>query len=222
MLADLIDGVAGAGGNAVAPRGPAERDGVAGGVAGGLGGLGAGEPACLQDGGGDGLVPKLAFADQGEPDRAGELCPSLAGRIEDDHAGALLGGEVHEIPRHEAVAEVGLGVLNDGTAPDVEPEEDLSGVAGQHHLDRRPCVRVGLADDVVERVRLHAVLLKLGEGPSGADAAELLGIAYEDESGAVGLGAREQPLHVARRGQRGLIDDLDGVAVGPVLGILDE
>lgn len=128
---DGLDGVAGASGDALVPGGPAERDGIAGGVAVGTGGLGAGEPARLQDGGGERRVAQRAIADQHEPDRIRQPLAPFPGRIEDEGAGALLGGELHEIASDLGVADVGLGVFDNGAASDIEPKEGLGRVTGE-------------------------------------------------------------------------------------------
>ncbi len=72
------------------PAAAPERDPLAGSVAGGVGGFGAGEVAGLEDGGAHGVAAERAIVHQRSPDRIGEPMSAFAGRIEHQRRGARL------------------------------------------------------------------------------------------------------------------------------------
>ena len=148
----------------------AERDDVAGLVAGRALGLGAGESARFEYGRNHGVLAERAIADERGADGVGQLLPPLAGRVEHQRPGAVFAGQRGEVAGEDGLAGLGVGLLDDAPAPGVERLERGLGVAVQHGLHGRLGVQVGLADDFLQPERRHAVVLELAESAAGKSA----------------------------------------------------
>lgn len=184
----------------------AERDDVAGLVAGRTLGLGAGESARFEYGRNHGILAERAIADERGADGVDQLLPALTGRVEHQRPGAVFAVQRGEVAGEDGLAGLGVGLFDDAPASGVERRECCLGVAVEHGFDGLAGLRVRLPDDFLQPERRHAVVLELAEGSAGFDGAELIDVADEDEPGTLGSGLGEQRLGVAGAEHGGLVD----------------
>jgi hypothetical protein len=105
--------------------GLAERDDVAGLVAGGEPGLGAGKAARLQDTRDHGVLAERAVHDERGADGFGQFLPALAGRVEHEGPAALLAGQACEVAGEDGLASLSVGLLDDASADVVDQQPDM-------------------------------------------------------------------------------------------------